>query len=116
MRAARMPVQPFTLVDSIRRELYLRVMAIPDLAALLGVTDRCMYARLAPPAGRAATKMQPVLLGLIVKALAITPRVARRLHYLAATEAGYDVAEAEPPSRGSVNPRARTQNRAVSAP
>jgi hypothetical protein len=88
---ASMPVEPLTLRDTLRRELYLRELALRDLADRLDLAESTVYERIVPSPTRKKTGLTPLLLDRIIGAVHIDKSVAERMHLLGAREAGWKV-------------------------
>lgn len=90
---AAIPHDTDNLRDAIKREIWTRGLTITDIAARVGMNldylERVLSRR-----GNSAGRFQalhPPLLNRLIAAIHITPAVARRLHLLAAREAGWKV-------------------------
>lgn len=74
----------------LKREIFTRGLVFADVANRTGLSasriKHCMS-----NTGKWATTIHPGFLDRIIEAIHITPRVARRLHLLAAREAGWKV-------------------------
>jgi hypothetical protein len=74
---------------AIKREIFTRGLTLSDVAARIGLS----YSRLKHTVGKKNNPcaIHPGELNRIIAAVHITPAVARRLHLLAAREAGWSV-------------------------
>lgn len=73
---------------AIKREIFTRGLCCGDIARRLGITEAHVQHVLRPTS---PYRMNPGLLNRMIEAIHITPAVARRLHLLAARDAGWKV-------------------------
>ncbi len=106
--AMQIPHDTTDLRLAIKREMYSRGLSASEVADRMNLTHGWVKHRLCPDVPSNPVRITAVFLERLIEALHITPAVARRLHYLAATDAGWRIAEAKaqirPPARSLADP------------
>ncbi len=107
--AAAIPQDTTDVRLLVKKEMWSRGISSKQLAKRLGLTGCWVRTRLCPGVKSSPGSLSPKFIDRLVKHLHIDPKIARRLHYLGAIDAGWNVEE--------IRPRPRvTQNEGPSAP